>query len=168
MRIEDIVRSDVERLFIIDRECFVIYTGNSLEDDKPFIRIGNYIDLPVDLIPLVENIVITDLNNDGIPEIVVNRSIDSVARFLPNSMKYFDKSEIVSLSWDQLGLVENWKTRDISGMVTAIRLGDLDNNGSTELIGSLVLAKDFLKLWDSKSTIFSYDLNVSKQAPARQ
>ncbi|GKT08677.1 hypothetical protein DSTSK_19820 [Desulforhabdus sp. TSK] len=122
----------------------------------------------VDVYAIPSPIVITDLNNDGIPEIVVNRSADSVARFLPNSLKYFDKSEIVSLSWDQLGLVENWKTRDISGMVTAIRLGDLDNNGSTELVGSLVLAKDFLKLWDSKSTIFSYDLNVSKQAPARQ
>lgn len=61
MTIKDIIKNDSDRLFVIDRECFIIFTGSSLEDDKPFIRMGNYIDLPVDLIPLVENIVITDL-----------------------------------------------------------------------------------------------------------
>ncbi|GLI34074.1 FG-GAP-like repeat-containing protein [Desulforhabdus amnigena] len=122
----------------------------------------------VDVYAIPSPILITDLNKDGIPEIVVNRSRDILAKFLPNSMKYFDKSEIVSLSWDQLGLVENWKTRDISGMVTAIRIADMNHDGNTELVGSLVLAKDFLKLWESKSTLFSYDLNVSPQNPAKQ
>lgn len=114
----------------------------------------------VELYAIPSPILITDINGDGIPEIVINRSPNTLARFLPNNMKYYDKSEIVSLSWDQLGLVENWKTREISGMVTAIRFADLDNNGKPELVASLVLAKDFLKLWDSRSTIFSYDLNV--------
>jgi hypothetical protein len=81
---------------------------------------------------------------------------------MPQGMQYWDRGEIVSLSWDQMGLVENWKTREISGMVTSIRVGDMNNDGTTELVASLVLAKDFLKLWESNSTIFSYDLNVGQ------
>jgi hypothetical protein len=109
-------------------------------------------------------IVITDLNKDGIHEIVLNRNTDATGRFMPNTMQYFDRGEIISLSWDNMGLVENWKTREISGMVTSLRVGDLSNDGTPELVASLVMAKDFLKLWESKSTVFSYDLNVS-QAP---
>jgi TolB-like protein len=111
-------------------------------------------------------IVITDLNRDGIPEIVLNRNTETAGRFMPNAMQYFDRGEIISLSWDNLGLVENWKTREISGMVTSLRVGDMNNDGTPELVASLVLAKDFLKLWDSKSTVFSYDLNVSQAKTA--
>lgn len=123
----------------------------------------------VDLYAIPSPIVVADINKDGIPEIIVNRSTSNVDKFLPDSMKSYDKSEIVSFSWDQMGLVENWKTREISGMVTGVRLGDLNGDGTTELVASLVLAKDLLKLWESKSTIFSYDLNVSpSKTAARQ
>jgi TolB-like protein len=115
----------------------------------------------VDYFSIPSPILVADLNKDGIAEIVVNRSLDNVGKFMPNAIKFFDKSEVLSLSWDQLGLVENWKTREISGMVTSIRIADLNNDGTPELVVSLVMAKDFLKLWESKSTIFSYDLNVS-------
>ena len=60
MDLKDIIQSDSDRLFIVDRECRIIFTGESEDDDKPFIRIGNWIDMPVELIPLVENIIITD------------------------------------------------------------------------------------------------------------
>lgn len=106
-------------------------------------------------------ILITDLNNDGIPEIVVNRCTEMLSRFMPQGLKFYDRGEIVSLSWDQLGLVENWKTREISGMVSAIRIGDLNHDGSNQLMVSLILAKDYMKLWESKSTLISYSLNVS-------
>lgn len=111
-------------------------------------------------------ILVTDLNKDGIPEIVVNRSSDILAKLLPEGLRYFDRGEIVSLSWDQLGLIENWKTRDINGMVTSIRIADLNGDGTSELLASLVMAKDFLKIWESKSTIFGYDLNISSSKTA--
>jgi TolB-like protein len=120
----------------------------------------------VELYAIPSPIVITDLNKDGIPEIVLNRNTDSAGQFMPNTMRYFDRGEIISLSWDNMGLVENWKTREISGMVTSVRVGDLNNDGTSELVSSLVLAKDFLKLWESKSTIFSYDLNISQAKTA--
>lgn len=111
-------------------------------------------------------VLVMDLNKDGIAEIVVNRSPDTTSRFLPQGFKYYEAGEVVSFSWDQLGLVENWKTREVSGMVSSIRLGDLNGDGTPELIASLVLGKDLLKLWESRSTIFSYDLNVGKKPQA--
>jgi TolB-like protein len=116
----------------------------------------------VEMYAIPSPIVVTDINKDGIVEIVLNRNLDSIGRFMPDAMQYYDRGEIISLSWDNMGLIENWKTREVEGMVTSIRVGDLDNNGTPELVASMVHAKDFLKLWDSKSTIFSYDLNVSQ------
>ncbi len=60
MGIRDIIRSEVDRLFIVDPECYIVFTGETTDDLKPFIRIGNWRDMPVGLIPLIENIIITD------------------------------------------------------------------------------------------------------------
>lgn len=122
----------------------------------------------VDLYAVPSPIVVTDINKDNIPEVVVNRNTENAARFLPKSMQYFDRGSLVSLSWDQLGLVENWKTREISGMVTSVRLADLNKDGTLEMVATLVLSKDFLKLGDAKSTVFSYDLNVSQAKGAQE
>ena len=134
-------------------------TTNSFEgkvEDRRFNMVNRY--------AIPSPIIVTDLNKDGIPEIVVNRSTVNFEKFLPEAMKQFDKSEIVSLSWDSTGMVENWKTREISGMVTALRVADINNAGkSPQLVAGLVQAKDFLKLLDAKSSIFSYELNVAAQ-----
>ncbi len=60
MELKEIIRSDKDRLFVLDNECFVIFTADDLVDEKPFIRIGNWIDLPPESIPLIENIIVTD------------------------------------------------------------------------------------------------------------
>ena len=112
------------------------------------------------------SIQITDLNGDGIPEIVVTRNIDNPSRFLPDSMKYFDKCEVVSLSWDNAGMVENWKTREIAGMVTSLRVADLENAGKSQLVLTVVSARDLLKLTNPKSSVLSYELNVSSSKTA--
>lgn len=60
MAISDIIRSDDDRLFVVDSECYIIFTGSDTSDIRPFIRIGTWLDLPAELIPLVENIIVTD------------------------------------------------------------------------------------------------------------
>ncbi len=60
MEIQDIIKADSDRVFIVDPECYIIFTGETTDDIKPFIRIGNWNDMPVELIPLIENIIITD------------------------------------------------------------------------------------------------------------
>lgn len=61
MELSHIIKNDDDRLFIISPECFIVFTGDSLEDEKPFIRIGNSLSLTPRIIPLIENIIITDL-----------------------------------------------------------------------------------------------------------
>ena len=97
----------------------------------------------------------------------LNRNTTIFDQWLPNSMKYYDEGEIVSLSWDNTGLTENWKTRELNGQITSLRIGDIEGNGRQQLVISMVYAKDLLKLWDSRSVIFTYDLNV-KEGPAKQ
>jgi TolB-like protein len=110
-------------------------------------------------------ILITDLNKDGILEVVLNRNTTVFDKFLPDSMKAYEKGEIISLSWDQLGMTENWKTREVEGQVTSLRVGDIDGNGHSQLVLSVVHPRDLLKLWDSKSSIISYDINISPAPP---
>jgi hypothetical protein len=59
--IKDIIKKAEDRLFRVDKECYIIYTGNSLADIGPFVRMGNSGWLPPDLRPLVHNVIITDL-----------------------------------------------------------------------------------------------------------
>ncbi len=120
----------------------------------------------VDFYAIPSPVLITDLRQNGIPEVVLNRNTTSFDKWLPSSMKYYDQGEIVSLSWDNMGLVENWKTRELNGQVTALRIGDIEGDGRKQLVISMVYAKDLLKLYDSRSVIFTYDLNV-KAGPAK-
>ncbi|MBP7901490.1 MAG: hypothetical protein KA015_01610 [Spirochaetes bacterium] len=60
MELREIIRTNKDRIFMVDPECFIIYTGSELDDPQPFIRIGNWAELPADLIPLIENIIIPD------------------------------------------------------------------------------------------------------------
>ncbi len=60
MQLSDIIQTNSDRVFIVDTECYIIFTGVSLNDDRPFIRIGTWYDLPVEIIPLVENIIVSD------------------------------------------------------------------------------------------------------------
>lgn len=108
-------------------------------------------------------ILVADLNHDGIPEIIVNRIPSDLSRFMPEGKKTFNQAQIVSLSWDQLGLTENWTSREMNGMITSVRLGNLTNSGTPQLIIGMDMAKDLLKLWQSKSTIVTYKLNVTKR-----
>lgn len=169
----DINGDQIEEIILVDpSNQLMIYTpgGDVLwRGDNVFAATTNYFEGKVedrrynhvDMYSIPSPILITDLNNDKIPEIIVTRSLDKASVLLPDSMKYIDKMEVVSLSWDNMGLIENWKTREIGGMVTGIQTADLDKDGTRELVASLVHAKDFLKLGDSKSTVFSYDLNIS-------
>ena len=161
---ETIVIDGSNSLIVYNSAGSILWRGNNLFGATTNAFEGKVEDRRynmVDMYSIPAPILVTDLNKDGIQEVIVTRSLDTIGKFLPQGMKYFDRGEIVSLSWDNMALVENWKTREVSGMVTSLRIGDLNNDGTTELGASLVHAKDFLKLWDSKSSLFSYDLNIS-------
>ncbi|MGO9213672.1 MAG: FG-GAP-like repeat-containing protein, partial [Syntrophales bacterium] len=72
-------------------------------------------------------------------EVIIVKNLSSVGRLLKN-VKVFTSSEIYDLEWDGIGLVENWKTRKISGYVADYQLKDMDNDGQKEIVLALVLS----------------------------
>jgi TolB-like protein len=80
-----------------------------------------------------------DTGKDGKKEIIIVKNLSSIGRVLKN-VKLFTSSEVYNLEWDGLGLVENWRTRKISGYVADYQLKDLDNDGQKEIVLALVLS----------------------------
>lgn len=78
-------------------------------------------------------------SKDGKKEFIVVKNISSAARIFKN-MKLFTSSEVYDLEWDGLGLVENWKTRKISGYVADYQFKDIDNDGQKEIVLALVMS----------------------------
>ncbi len=83
--------------------------------------------------------ILTMDGKEGKKEIIIVKNISSLGRILKN-VKVFTSSEIYDLEWDGIGLVENWKTRKISGYVADYQLKDIDNDGQKEIVLALVLS----------------------------
>ncbi len=66
-------------------------------------------------------IIVTDLNSDGQPEVIVNRNISTTSRVL-KYYKSFAGSEIHAFAWNGIGLGELWRTRKIDGFVVDYQL----------------------------------------------
>jgi TolB-like protein len=90
-------------------------------------------------ITFINSRILTMEGKDGKKEIIIVKNLSSVGRVLKN-VKAFTSSEIYDLEWDGLGLVENWRTRKISGYVADYQLKDIDNDGQKEIVLALVLS----------------------------
>jgi TolB-like protein len=80
-----------------------------------------------------------DTNKDGKREIIIAKNISSSARMFQN-LKLFTNAEVYSLEWDGLGMVENWKTKKISGYIADFQFKDIDNDGGNDIVLALVLS----------------------------
>jgi len=130
MTLEEIIKKDEDRVFAVDPECFIIFTGETISDTRPFIRIGNWIDLPAGIIPLIENIIVTDTMagnpaheqfNIDIKFLPVNRYIGShsiVRRFL-------DYQKIFGLDLHNASVVD--AERDIPDISTSSAVSDRES-----------------------------------------
>ena len=101
-----------------------------------------------------------DTGKDGKKEIIIVKNLSSVGRVLKN-VKVFTSSEIYDLEWDGLGLVENWKTRKISGYVADYQLKDIDNDGQKEIVLALVLSVG--GSFSDRSVIVSYKMGTQEK-----
>jgi hypothetical protein len=99
-------------------------------------------------------------DHHGTSEIVVNRNTASSEKWLANSRKYYNRGEIVALSWGRKGLTENWVTKELKGQITSLSIGSLDGKDKKQLVVSVVYAKDAFKLKEAGSVIFTHDLDV--------
>ena len=104
-----------------------------------------------------------DIDRDGNVEVIVaaNRSLlgGTLERF-----RTFQKSEMISFSWNGLGLVPNWKSSEISGRISDFFIGDFDNDGIDELVLAVVLKEGSIAFTDAKSALIAYDLTVPPES----
>jgi TolB-like protein len=106
---------------------------------------------------LPKRIFVQDLDGNGKQEVIVVQNHSLTGRLL-GRVRHFNSGTIMSLSWDGLGLAENWRTRKISGYVSDYAVGDFDNDNNNELIAVVVASKGIPVLEKAKSAIISYDL----------
>ncbi len=107
-----------------------------------------------------------DLNKDGKREIVIVKNLSSAARLFQN-VKLFTGAEIYNLSWDGLGLLENWRTRKINGYVADYQFKDIDNDGDNEIVLALVLSTG--PSLTGRSVVVSYKMRTQETTePVKQ
>ena len=114
---------------------------------------------------LNSRILTLDTGKDGKKEIIIVKNLSALGRVLKN-VKGFTSSEIYDLEWDGLGLLENWKTRKISGYVADYQLKDIDNDGQKEIVLALVLSVG-ASLSD-QSVIVSYKMTAPQPQEQQQ
>ena len=100
--------------------------GSNVNSDDPY----NYINL---------RILTYDTNKDGKREIIIVKNLSSSGRTFQR-VKLFTSAEVYDLEWDGTGMVENWRTKKISGYVADYQFKDIDNDGENEVVLALVLS----------------------------
>ena len=100
--------------------------GSNLNSDDPY----QYINL---------RILTYDTNKDGKREIIIVKNLSSSGRMFER-VKLFTSAEVYDLEWDNMGMVENWRTKKINGYVADYQFKDIDNDGENEVVLALVLS----------------------------
>ena len=141
------------------------YSGASvgLPFDKSLEGMGRDTMLMTDTYYIPIPPVVTDLDDDGRYELMVNKPISVVAQFF-DRYRFFPQGEIHSLFWDGVGLSLQWKTRRIKGSVVAFDVKDVNNDGITDLVVCLNTHPGALGAKNRKTIVVAYPLDLSKDA----
>ncbi len=104
---------------------------------------------------------VLDIDGNGRNEVVTILNHEVLGSHL-KTFRYYNKGQIVSLSWDGLGLALDWKTRELSGQVRDFRIADLNNDGRKELVALLIKEEGRIMFREPRCLIITYPLDQSQ------
>ena len=105
---------------------------------------------------LQQRIFVTDLDQDKKNEVIVVKNHD-VSRGLFQRLRKFISGHFEALVWDNVGLRRQWKTRKFTGYISDYTVGDLDNDGTDELVFVVMAGSDSV-ISNPKSYIVAWSL----------
>ncbi|MDL2269461.1 VCBS repeat-containing protein [Desulfosarcina sp. OttesenSCG-928-A07] len=98
-----------------------------------------------------------DLDKNGRLEMIV-ASNKEVGNRLVRNQRFYTNSRFLSFSWSGMGMVENWKTNELSGRISDYFIGDFNNDGKKELVAALVRREGRISFSEAESIVIAYDL----------
>ncbi len=138
-----------------------IATRRSGRDKNPVIE---QVDGSQDKTYIPSRIIIADINNDNLPDVVVNKNLSTASRVLKN-MKSYPSGEIHGLVWSGIGLTELWRTKKIDGYVASYDFRQAPGSDQASLYVGLIVNSGWLDMLSAKdSTVLIYPLDLSSTA----
>ncbi|MBF0552012.1 MAG: hypothetical protein HQK60_15945, partial [Deltaproteobacteria bacterium] len=132
-----VMLDDQDHLRLLGMDGFAAYTSAEFYGGTiNFVRKkaeNAFTEEPGEITYLPARILSVDLKKDGNKEIIVSQNQDSTFRMVER-YRNFTEGTIVSLTWDGVGMRQNWKTRKVSGYLADYTIGDLNNDGVPELV----------------------------------
>jgi TolB-like protein len=86
---------------------------------------------------LPQRVFISDIDKDGTNEVILINNKDYAKNLLPN-LRIFKSGHVECLQWEGLAFGSKWRTTDVSGQVSDMVVGDLNNDGVDEIVYSVV------------------------------
>lgn len=107
---------------------------------------------------LPQRVFLVDSNQNNRYEVLVVKN-DAFTGNLLKNYRQFSSGTFQALTWDGLGLAPLWQTQKISGYISDYCLADMNNDGTLELVATVVSRRDAL-FRTPKSTVIWYDLSL--------
>ncbi len=104
---------------------------------------------------LQQRLFIADLDGDTKNALIVVKNVDSAGGVLKKT-RYYSKGAIQSLTWDEMGLAPDGRTRTFPGYLSDYTIGDMNNDGNKELV-YCVTRSDGVVDQKHKTRIYSQD-----------
>ena len=86
---------------------------------------------------LPQRVIIFDIDKDGKNEVILVNNKDYAKNLLPN-LRVFKSGHVECLQWEGLAFGSKWRTTEVSGQISDMVVGDLNNDGVDEIVYSVV------------------------------
>ena len=129
--------------------AYMLDLGQVGTGDQQMVDTGRRIFIP-------SPIFLTDLDKDDRQEVVICQNRSKTLRL--SDMRWFSSGKIHFMTWDGVSLISRWTSQKLSGAAVGYKVGDIDNDGTLELVIASVTRESYF-LGMPRSRIVMYDLD---------